>query len=58
MPATRRDFNEELHIQVSRDMKARIRVLAEQDGRTVSSLMRRVVLAWLNKIDKQSKATA
>ena len=53
-----RGLDQDLHIQVSEGDKARIRILAQRDGRTVSSLVRRVVLAWLNKFDKQSKATA
>jgi hypothetical protein len=50
--------DKDLHIQVDADVKQRIRALAAEDGRPVSSLLRRVVLAWLAKIDKRSKATA
>jgi hypothetical protein len=50
--------DKDLHIQVDEDVKRRIRALAAEDGRPVSSLLRRVVLAWLAKIDKRSKATA
>jgi hypothetical protein len=50
--------DKDLHIQVDEDVKQRIRALAAEDGRPVSSLLRRVVLAWPAKIDKRSKATA
>jgi hypothetical protein len=53
-----RSLDEDLHVPVSAADKARFKALAEKDGRTISSLARRVILSWLNRVDKQSKATA
>jgi len=53
-----RGLDQDVHIQMTEADKARFRALAERDGRTISSLARRVILAWLNKVDKSPKAAA
>jgi hypothetical protein len=53
-----RGLDQDLHVQLSQEDKARFRALAERDGRTISSLARRVILLWIAKADRQSPKAA